>query len=68
MLIFIMFVLTFVVFGVLGWVAYTMSKGQDSQYGESRFTKNQLRLMGWVAAILVALVAVFFEFVIIIVN
>ena len=65
-LIIILFVLTFVIFIIGGWAAFTLSKPQDEEYGESKLTKNQIRLIGWGVAILIALMAAVIEYFIVI--
>lgn len=48
------------------WAAFTVGREADEEYGDSPLSKNQWRLLGWVVAIGIALVATIIEYYIVI--
>ncbi|MDK2971648.1 MAG: hypothetical protein PWP23_1403 [Candidatus Sumerlaeota bacterium] len=68
MFLIVLFTITLIVFGFMGWLALTVAKSADEEVEGSRLTKNQWRAMAWLVAVLVCLVAALIEYKIILGN
>lgn len=62
MFLLVLFIATLAVFGFMGWLALSVARSADEEVDGSRFTKNQLRALAWLAAVLVCLVAAVLEY------
>ncbi len=62
----LLFLLSFVLLGLMIFIFWTVGKESDSQYGNTSFTKNQVRLFFWVLGIMLCVVAALVEYLIVI--
>ena len=62
----ILFILsTLLILGFLA-LAFNVSKESDETYGNTNFSKNQIRVLGWVVGIIICIIAAVIEFYIVI--
>ncbi|MGF1572406.1 MAG: hypothetical protein ACFCU1_04975 [Sumerlaeia bacterium] len=62
----ILFVLSIVLLGGMIAVFYSVAKESDTQYKDTAFTNNQVRLFFWIVAILLCVLAAGVEYVLVV--
>jgi len=65
-LLFVLFIITFIIMGFMGWVFYMMARSTDTRTDSSILSHNQWRLVGWAVAIGIVMIAVVIEFFVIV--
>lgn len=62
----LLFALSILLLGGMITAFYTLAKESDTQYKNTRFTNNQVRLFCWVIAICICIIATLLEYLIVI--